>query len=497
VQAHREQRPFRVEPVDRDAAQDAEVPAARHYERRPVCPGGLQEHVEHHDGGHDGGSLDPMAVEVGEGLGADTHVEARVGWRGPAPVERLRRRGNGAAHEDDLRPFVAGIHLRGERGGARIERNELDPGLLEELGQAGGHHSARPRTPGEGADDALRPAARALAGGDAAEDLVRHRVRRLRRVAEAARDRREQDEHLKWVAFRGREEVTEAVDLGAEDQVELLVGLRSDGRVGEDASPVDDPAYRAVLGPRGVDGAAYRCRAAHVHGVVAHLRTGALERGHVVPNLPAVEDDLGVSCHLLGGDRHAIRLRSREQHATDVGVGRRRACLGRLLDQLGTSEQREPWPVLAESAERRGGHAARPARYDHHHAFAQRGRDGSTPIGRGGVAHDGAAAGRREAHFDLAAPEDQLVHDALCDRLVGGSGAFHIDGLRRDVRPLGRGRLGEPGQASSPCSLAGPARQSEIPAGVLQRHEDTLLCALREGPRARQSRALDGDRVVD
>src|ERR1019366_7318131 len=153
-------------------------------------------------------------------------------------------------------------------------------------------------------------------------------------------------------------------DLGAEDVVELLVGLVGEQRIGEDPSSVDDAVDWAPGVPDRVDALAHGPRAAHVDRVVAHLRTRASERGDVSANLAAIEDQLGGARQLLRIRWQSRGGRAGQERASELSVRTRVARLGRLVDEGGATEERELRAVLAKGCERRGRDPASAARHD-------------------------------------------------------------------------------------------------------------------------------------
>ena len=98
-------------------------------------------------------------------------------------------------------------------------------------------------------------------------------------------------------------------------------------------------------------------------------------------DLAAVEDELRLARELLRGRGLAGGRGSRQERAAKVGVRRRVADVDRLVDELRSTEQREPGPVLAERGDRGGRDPAGAARDDEDGAAAGRAR--SLPAGVG------------------------------------------------------------------------------------------------------------------
>jgi hypothetical protein len=250
-----------------------------------------------------------VSFEIRAAARVDPDVEALFAREALAAMQRLGDKGRLSAHEHDLRASVGARDFARQGFGSRVEGQELHAGLFEELRQAGRHHAARPRTPGERADDAPLAPSTALGGRDAAEHLVRHRVSGLTGVAEPAGDRREEDEKLEWVVAHGAEQVLQALDLRSEDELELFVGLGRERGVCKDSGAVDDSANRPPLGADRSDDGLHGGAVADVDRMVRHLGARPLERGHVRANLAAVEDELRLPGQLPGHRRRSRRSR--------------------------------------------------------------------------------------------------------------------------------------------------------------------------------------------
>ena len=353
-----------------------------------------------------------------------------------------------------------GEDVAGEEVGSGGGFDEANAFALEDFAESFGDHAAVPRAPVEGDHAALRATA-GFGLGHLVQHFVGGGVVHLAGATEASGVAGEEGDEAKFVGGGGGEEIAEAVDFRAVNEVELLLGLLLDELVGEHARAVDEAANGAVrgadFGERGGDG-----------GGIADIERGVVGECAGGANLGEMRADFA-----LGGDfaelgfealGRAVAVGVGEEGFLDVGFAREAGEPVRLgIGERAATEQEEARLVAAgEFEDGGGGDAARAAGDDDEVAALEGG--GRVVERGGGLDFKAVTLAAEKADFDGADAED-FLGDLRGEFGAAGCAGVEVEGFAVNLGPLVVRGLDETGEAAAD-DIGGGAHDAEAEEAV-------------------------------